>query len=106
MESFAFPDKIDSISTEIPPKCSKFIFISLDSLEYFLHFGLVLNGKCLNQKVKPHKQSLVVGDQNGMGFLGLCHFVSKEFHHNNLTLIALYYGKIAEISPLLTKSAF
>ena len=48
----------------------------------------------MNQKAKPHKVSLVVGDQNGIRVLGLCHFVSEEFDHNNLTLIALYYGKI------------
>ena len=48
----------------------------------------------MNQKAKPHKRSLVVGDQNDILVLGLCCFVSKEFDHNDLTLIALYYGKI------------
>ena len=31
MESFAFPDKINSISTEIPQKYSKLLFFSLES---------------------------------------------------------------------------
>ena len=56
-----------------------------------LHFGLILNGKRMNQKAKPHKWSLVVGDQNG---IQVCLFVSEEFDHNDLTLIAFYYGKI------------
>ena len=34
MESFAFPAKSNSISTEIPQKCSKLYFVSLESLEY------------------------------------------------------------------------
>ena len=33
----------------------------------------------MNQKAKLHKSSLIVGVQNGMPVLGLCHFVSKEF---------------------------
>ena len=48
----------------------------------------------MNQKAKPHKGSLVVGDQNGIQVLGMCRFASEEFDHNDLTLIALYYGKI------------
>ena len=56
MESFAFPAKIISISTEILRKCSKLYFFSLESLEYsFLCFGLVLKEKCINQKAKPHQ---------------------------------------------------
>ena len=47
----------------------------------------------MNQKAKPHKQSLVVGDQNGIRVLGLCRFISEKFVHNDLTLIDLYYGK-------------
>ena len=64
--------RINLISTDIPQKCSKFFF-SMESFE--LHFGLVLNGKRMNQKAKPRKQSLVVGDQNGItgfGFVLLC----------------------------------
>jgi len=64
MESFAFPDKINLISTKITLKCSK-LFFSLESFDP-LHFGLVLKGKHMKQKAKPHKQSLVVGDQNGI----------------------------------------
>ena len=33
-----------------------------------LRFELALKEKCMNQKAKPHKQSLVVEDQNDMGF--------------------------------------
>ena len=86
MESFAFPDKINSISTEIPQKCSKLYFFSLESgitKTLPLRFGLVLKEKRMNQKTKPHKQSLVVGDQNGIRVLGLCRFVSEEFDHND-----------------------
>ena len=84
--------RINLISTDILQKCSKLSVFSMESFE--LHFGLVLNGKCMNKKPKPHKRSLVVGDQNDILVLGLCCFVSKEFDHNDLTLIALYYGKI------------
>ena len=84
--------RITLISTDVPQKCSKLFFFSMKSFE--LHFGLVLNGKRMNQKAKPHKRSLVVGDQNDILVLGLCCFVSEEFDHNDLTLIALYYGKI------------
>ena len=69
MESFAFPNKINSISTEIPQKCSKLYFFSLESgitKTLPLRFGLVLKEKRMNKKTKPHKQSLVVGDQNGI----------------------------------------
>ena len=48
----------------------------------------------MNRKAKLHKQSLVVGDQNGIQVLGLCRFVYEEFDYNDLTLVALYYGKI------------
>ena len=34
MESFAFPNEIISISSEILQKCSKLYFFSLESLEY------------------------------------------------------------------------
>ena len=96
MESFAFHDiihiiRINLISTDIPQNCSKLFFFSLESFE--LHFELVLNGKSMNQKAKPHKRSksnLVVGDQNGIRVLGMCRFVSEEFDN----VIALYYGKI------------
>ena len=44
MESFAFPAKMTSISTEMLRKCSKLYFFSLDSLEYsILCFGLSLD---------------------------------------------------------------
>ena len=33
-----------------------------------LHLGPYLKGECMNQKAKTHKQSLVVEDQNDMGF--------------------------------------
>ena len=59
-----------------------------------LHFGLVLNGKRMNQNAKPHKRSLVVGDQNGIRVLGLCCFVSEEFDHNDLTSIGNIVEKI------------
>ena len=72
-------------------KVQQVVLFSLESFE--LHFGMVLNGKRMNQKAKPHKWSLVVGDQNGIQDLGLCRFVSEEFDHNDLTLIALYYGR-------------
>ena len=48
----------------------------------------------MNKKAEPHKRSLVTGDQNGIRVVSLCHFVSEEFDHNSVTLIALYYGKI------------
>ena len=54
--------------------------VDLFSLESFeLHFGLVLNGKHIIKSTRA---------------LGLCRFASEEFDHNDLTLIALYYGKI------------
>ena len=37
MESFAFPPKINPISTEIPQKSSKLYYFSLESLEYSLY---------------------------------------------------------------------
>ena len=82
MESFAFPDKINSISAEIPQKCSKLYLFSLES-PLPLGFVLVLKEKRMNKKTKPHKQSMVVGDLNGIRVLGLCHFVSEEFDHND-----------------------
>ena len=36
-KSFAFADKINSITTEIPQKCSKLSFFSLESLEHSLY---------------------------------------------------------------------
>ena len=33
-----------------------------------LHLGPYLKGECMNKKAKPQKQSLVVEDQNDMGF--------------------------------------
>ena len=50
----------------------------------------------MNRKAKPHKRSLVVGDLNGIRVLGLCHFVYEEFKYNDLTLVALYYGKMKD----------
>ena len=54
----------------------------------------------MNKKAKPHKRSLIVGDQNGILVLGLCHFVYEEFGYNDLTLVALYYGKIEYVVKL------
>ena len=34
--------------------------------------------------------SLLVGDQNGIRILGVCHFVSEEFGKNEQTLVALF----------------
>ena len=80
VESFAFPAKINSISTEIPQKNSKLYYFSLESLERILpRFELILKEKCMNQKAKPHKQSLVVGGQNGIRVLGVCRFATQEF---------------------------
>ena len=62
--------RITLISTDILQKCSKLFFFSMESFE--LHFGLVLNGKRMNQKAKPHKRSMVVGNQNGIRVLGMC----------------------------------
>ena len=87
--------RIYLISTDILQKCSKLSFFSMESFE--LHFVLVLNGKRINQKAKPNKRSLVVGDQTGIQVLGLCCFVSEEFDHNDLTSIALYFGKTREL---------
>ena len=44
-----------------------------------LGFELVLKEKCMNQKAKPHKQSLVEGGQNGIWVLGICRFAPEEF---------------------------
>ena len=54
----------------------------------------------MNQKAKPHKQSLVVGDQNGIRVLGMCRFVSEAFDRNDLTLIVLYYGNISNFDQV------
>ena len=51
----------------------------------------------MNQKAKPHKQSLIVGDQNGVWVLGICRFVYEEFKYNDLTLVALYYCKMDQV---------
>ena len=40
-----------------------------------------LKGECMNQKAKPHKQSLVIGDRNEKQVLGLYCFVSKDFEY-------------------------
>ena len=47
--------RINLTSTDIPQKCSKFFF-SMESFE--LHFGLILNGKRMNQKAKPKRTIL------------------------------------------------
>ena len=77
LESFTFSDKIILISTEVLQKYSKFYFFSLYVLDWYS------KGICMNQKAEPHKQSLVVGDQNGIQVLGLCRFILQEFDHNN-----------------------
>ena len=53
MESFAFPDKINSISTEIPQKCSKLYFFSLESFKDSLYVWDVFSkGKAWIKKAK------------------------------------------------------
>ena len=56
MESFAFPDMIMLISTEIKQKCSKLQFFSLESLWHFhfvtLYLGHFLKGEGMNKKSK------------------------------------------------------
>ena len=47
-----------------------------------LRLRLLLEGECMNQKSNPHKPSSVVGDQNDIWVLGLCHLVSEEFEYN------------------------
>ena len=44
---------------------------------------LLLKGECMNQKAKPHKQSLVVEDQNDIWVSGLCCLVWEEFHYTD-----------------------
>ena len=39
MESFAFPPKINPISTEIPQKSSKLYYFSLESLDLYIWTG-------------------------------------------------------------------
>ena len=41
--------------------------------------GSYLKGECVNQKAKPHKQSLIVGGQNGVQVWGICRFAPEEF---------------------------
>ena len=41
--------------------------------------GSYLKEECMNQKAKPHKQSLVVGGQNGIWDLGISRFALEEF---------------------------
>ena len=74
--------------------------LPMHSVSLPLHLGPDLKGECMNQKAKPHKPSLVIEDQNDIRVLGLCGcgLVWEEFEYNELTLIALYYGKIC---PLL-----
>ena len=48
-----------------------------------LNFGTYLKGECMNQKAKPHKQSLAVEDQNDMWVFGLCCRVWEEFEYND-----------------------
>lgn len=45
MESFAFPDIINLISTEIKQKCSKLQFFSLESLRMHLRLGNFFKGE-------------------------------------------------------------
>ena len=62
-----------------------------------LHFELVLKEKCMNQKAKPHKQSLVAEGQDGVVWvLALYFLVWEEFDYNDYVSvkIALCYGKI------------
>ena len=40
-----------------------FISFKLPIPTVSLHLGPYLKGECMNQKAKPHKQSLVIGDQ-------------------------------------------
>ena len=56
--------------------------------------GSYLKWECMNQKAKPHKQSLVVKDQNDIWVLVLCRLVCEDFDYNDYILIALSYGKI------------
>ena len=88
MESFAFPVKIKSMSTENPQKCSKWFFFSLELFEYSLYIldwysMRNISYELLNQKAKPHKQSLIVGGQNGIWVLGMCRFAPDEFGNND-----------------------
>ena len=48
-----------------------------------LNLGTYLKGKCMNQKAKLYKQSLIVEDQNDIWVLGLCRLVWEEFDHND-----------------------
>ena len=52
MESFAFPDKINSISSEIPQKCSKLYFFSLESLDSLYFWDVFSKGKASIKKSK------------------------------------------------------
>ena len=62
MESFAFPDQIISICTRVLQKYSK---LTGNTWILPLRFGLVLKEECMNQKAKPHKQSLMVEGVEG-----------------------------------------
>ena len=53
-----------------------------DCQEVFLKNRRNLEGECMNQKAKPHKPTLIVGEQNGIWVLGLCRLVSEEFEYN------------------------
>ena len=48
----------------------------------------------MNKKTKLSIESHIMGDQNDILVVGLRCFVWEEFGDNDLTLIALYYGKI------------
>ena len=74
MESFAFPAKINSIRTDIPPKCTK-LYCTILHLNTPFKFW---TGTQKNQKAKAPKQSVVVGAQNGIPVLGICRFASEE----------------------------
>ena len=50
MESFAFPDIINLISTEIKQKCSKLQFFSLESLKMHSGLGNFFKGEGMNNK--------------------------------------------------------
>ena len=48
-----------------------------------LHLGPYPKGECMNKKAKPHKQSLVVEDQNDIWVFGLSCLVWEEFDNND-----------------------
>ena len=61
-EEVYFPEK--EIKLFRQKICQDFGFLSfkLPTPTVFLHLGTYLKGECMNQKAKPHKQSLVVED--------------------------------------------